>query len=311
MVLSETRAATVRPPIPVGIRLPLGTGRLDGKALIEICANAVEMGYESFWVGDHVLLPDLSTSTYPHTSDGAQPFKPDTPWLDPLLMLSWIAANVPGARLGTSIVIMTLRKPALLAKQISTLSWLSGCPITIGVGTGWLREEYEAVGMSFKGRASQAVADLAEIRQLVTRGERAYRVHDGDGNEMTVNFHMRPVSEGPVEFLWGGVSPLALRIIATSCDGWLPAKQSIASLQIGLERLRTACEEAGRDFTSLRCVVKPGPGPNPADGAISRDGLATYAELGFHEAILEMPYEPEGVTDAMATLEEVAHRSWL
>lgn len=311
MDLSEASRGTARPQIPVGVRLPLGTTRLDGKALVEICTKAVEMGYERFWVGDHVLMPDLSTSTYPHTADGAQPFKPDTPWLDPLLMLSWIAANVPGARLGTSIVIMTLRKPALLAKQISTLSWLSARPISIGVGTGWLREEYEAVGMPFKGRARQAVADLAEIRALLTTGERTYRVHDADDDEVDVNFHMRPISDSPMEFLWGGVSPLALKIVATSCDGWLPAKQSISSLETGLARLRLACEEAGRDFTSLRRVVKPGPGPDPAEGAITREGLAAYAELGFDEAILEMPYEPASIVDALATLETVAHRSWL
>ena len=307
----SSQAEIVKPPIPVGVRLPLGTRRMDAKALVELCAGAVEMGYESFWVGDHILMPDLSGSVYPHTIDGAQPFKADTPWLDPLLMLSWIGSIVPGARLGTSIVILTLRKPALLAKQISTLSWLAGRPITIGIGTGWLREEYEAVGMPFKHRATQAISDLAEIRQLLTKGERPYRVHLGDGDESTVNFHMRPVSENPVAFLWGGVSPLALKIVANSCDGWLPAKQTIASLETNLERLRAECEEVERDYNTLRRVVKPGPGPDPIDGSISRDGLAAYAELGFDEAILEMPYEPGGITDALATLEQVAQRSWL
>lgn len=299
------------PPIPVGVRLPLPTETLTPEQQVELCRHALELGYSSFWVGDHVVLPEDSSSAYPHTDDGAPGFRPDTPWTDPFLHLTWLAAQLPEARFGTSIIIMTLRNPTLLAKQLATVSWLTRRPFSLGVGTGWLREEYDAVGMPFEGRGTRARKDIALVKQLLTEGNADYTVRGEHDDPVTKRFLMLPPAAAPVEFLWGGFSPFAMRLVATSCDGWLPAKQSLDTLEVHLARLRSACDDAGRDFNDLRLVVKPGSGPDPASGAIDKDSLAGYAELGFHEAILEMPYEPASVDDAKATLERVAARSWL
>jgi alkanesulfonate monooxygenase SsuD/methylene tetrahydromethanopterin reductase-like flavin-dependent oxidoreductase (luciferase family) len=299
------------PPIPVGIRLPLPTENLPPAQLVEVCRAALELGYSSFWVGDHVLLPESSGSAYPHTADGTRPFNAETPWADPLLQLTWLAAQLPEARFGTSIVIMTLRNPALLAKQLSTMSWLTRRPLSFGVGTGWLRDEYDAIGVPFEGRATRAKEQIAEIKELLARGERDYVVRGDDDEPVDKPFTMLPKAPAPVEFLWGGFSPLAMRLIASSCDGWLPAKQSLEALDGHLVRLRGACDDAHRDFSELKLVVKPGSGPDPQSGAIDKANLAGYAELGFHEAILELPYDPDGVDDAIGTLERVAARSWL
>jgi alkanesulfonate monooxygenase SsuD/methylene tetrahydromethanopterin reductase-like flavin-dependent oxidoreductase (luciferase family) len=300
-----------KPPIAVGVRLPLATGKLPPAQLLEACRAALELGYSSFWVGDHVLLPESSSSAYPHTEDGSRPFRADTPWADPLLELTWLAAQLPGARFGTSVLILTLRNPSLLAKQLSTMSWLTESPLSLGVGTGWLRDEYDAVGMPFEKRGSRAKEAIAEIKELLARGQRNYLVR-GDGDELVDKpFVMLPKAPAPVEFLWGGFSPVAMRLIASSCDGWLPAKQSLEALEDHIVRLKAACDDARRDFRELKLVVKAGSGPDPRSGAIDKDNLAGYAELGFHEAILEMPYEPEGVGDAVSTLERIAARSWL
>jgi alkanesulfonate monooxygenase SsuD/methylene tetrahydromethanopterin reductase-like flavin-dependent oxidoreductase (luciferase family) len=298
------------PPIPVGVRLPLASKSLTPAELVQMCRAALDMGYSSFWVGDHILLPESSSSAYPHTEDGQRPFTAETPWLDPLLQLTWLAGQLPEARFGTSIVIMTLRKPTLLAKQLATMSWLTERPISFGVGTGWLRDEYDAVGMPFEKRGTQARADIAEIKQLLTGG-RSYTVRGDDDEPVEKHFLMNPPAPAPVEFLWGGFSPIAMRLIASSCDGWLPAKQSLDALEGHITRLKAACEDVHRAFTELRLVAKPGSGPDPTSGAIDKDNLAGYAELGFHEAILEMPYETHGLADAVGTLERVAARSWL
>ena len=298
------------PPIPVGVRLPLA-GPLSPPDFVTLCRAALDMGYSSFWVGDHIMLPESSSSVYPHTSSGRPGFQADTPWLDPLLQLTWLAGQLPEARFGTSVIIMTLRRASLLAKQLSTMSWLTQRPLSLGVGTGWLREEYDAVGMPFEKRGTRAKADIAEIKQLLTSGHHTYRVRDADDELRDMDFTMLPTAPAPVEFLWGGFSPLAMRIVASSCDGWLPAKQSLEALEEQLGRLRTACDEVGRDFAELRLVAKPGTGPDPQSGAIEKDNLAGYAELGFHEAILEMPYDDGGVAAAIRTLDRVAARSWL
>jgi len=301
----------VNPPIPVGVRLPLASDKLLPAQRVQMCRAALEMGYSSFWVGDHVLLPEGSASAYPHTVDGQRPFRADTPWLDPLLELTWLAAQLPDARFGTSVIIMTLRKPTLLAKQVASMSWLTERPISLGVGTGWLREEYDAVGMPFEKRGTRAKADLAEIKQLLSEGGRSYFVRGDDDQPVEKPFVMKPAVAAPVEFLWGGFSPMAMRLIASSCDGWLPAKQSLVALEGHIARLKAACDDAHRDFSELRLVAKPGSGPDPKSGPIDKDNLGGYAELGFHEAILEMPYEPDGLADAIGTLERVAARSWL
>jgi alkanesulfonate monooxygenase SsuD/methylene tetrahydromethanopterin reductase-like flavin-dependent oxidoreductase (luciferase family) len=299
------------PTIPVGVRLPLPTPNLTPEQQVELCRHALALGYSSFWVGDHVVLPEVSTSAYPHADSGKPGFRPDTPWTDPFLQLTWLAAQLPEARFGTSIIILTLRNPTLLAKQLATMSWLTRRPFSLGVGTGWLREEYDAVGMTFEGRGTQARRDIALVKQLLSEGSADYTVRGEDDEPVSTRFLMRPTAPAPVDFLWGGLSPFAMRLIATSCDGWLPAKQSLESLEGHLARLRSACDDAERDISDLRLVVKPGSGPDPASGAIDKDSLSGYAGLGFHEAILEMPYEPASLDDARATLERVATRSWL
>jgi alkanesulfonate monooxygenase SsuD/methylene tetrahydromethanopterin reductase-like flavin-dependent oxidoreductase (luciferase family) len=302
---------TSSPAIPVGVRLPLASDRLPPKELVQMCTAAMEMGYSSLWVGDHILLPESHDSLYPHTEDGKRPFQADTPWLDPLLELTWLGGQVPQARLGTSIIIMTLRKPALLAKQLSSMTWLTQQPISLGVGTGWLRDEYDAVGMPFEGRGTRAKAEIAEIKKLLNQGNHDYPVRDVDDQLVEKNFLMRPFGGAPVEFLWGGFSPMAMRLIASSCDGWLPAKQSLEALEGHIVRLKAACDKVDRKFSELRLVGKPGSGPDPKSGRIDKDNLAGYAELGFHELVLEMPYEPDGLADAVNTLERVAARTWL
>ncbi|MCS7050344.1 MAG: LLM class flavin-dependent oxidoreductase [Thermomicrobium sp.] len=300
-----------RPEIPVGVRLPLASELMTPSALVEICRAALALGYSSFWMPDHVVLPEQTVSPYPHAQDRVQPFRAQTSWADPFLTLTWLAGQLPEARFGTCVVVLPLRNPTLLAKQVSTLSWLTGRPFTLGLGAGWLREEFEAVGVPFEGRSERIERHLALMRELVTTGSRDYVVSDGHCKSVTRRFTMLPRQSAPVEFLWGGCSSRALRRVATSCDGWLPAKQSIESLEDLRRRLEEACRTAGRDFSELKLVVKPGPGPDPPSGAIDRRTLDRYIELGFHEVILELPYEPVGVDDAVAVLTRVASRTWL
>lgn len=302
---------TAKPPIPVGVRLPLAQEKFRPADLLAMCRAGLELGYSKFWVGDHVLLPDASSSVYPHTDDGHRPFDAHSPWVDPLLLLTWLGAQLPEAQFGTSVMIMTLRNPTLLAKQLASTSWLMRRPFSFGVGTGWLRDEYDVMGMPFEQRAARAKADIAHMRELITRGGRAYTVRGDDDQPVEKHFIMKPVAPAPVEFLWGGFSPLALRLVAAACDGWLPAKQSLESLRGQIATLKSACDDAQRDFRQLRLVAKPGAGPDPKAGRVDRDNLAGYVELGFHELIVELPLDPEDVGDAVRTLERVAQRSWL
>jgi len=298
----------MRTIIPVGVRLPLPTGGIGPKDMLDLCRSAVDLGFQSFWVGEHVLVPTESDSRYPHTHDKASPFPAEAPWLEPLLQLTWLAGQLPpGVRLGTSIMLLPLRDPIHLAKQLSTVNWLTERGFSLGVGIGWLRDEYAVLGRSFADRAARAQAAIAEIRELLARGTRAYEIDTGQGRA-TKDFLLRPHPERPVEFLWGGHSPAALRIVAAICDGWLPTKRPIAELKRHTATLRANCDAAGRDFDSLRLVVKPGAGPHPPDGAIDARNLETYRKLGFCEAVLELPIMPKDAGACLRDLERVAAR---
>lgn len=173
-----------------------------------------------------------------------------------------------------------------------------------------MREEYDAVGTQVEHRATRLEKELAEVRQLITTGRRTYEVRGPQDDTVEMDFFQEPVAPTPVRFLYGGHSPLALRIAARSCDGWYPSKRTVDELATHSAELARCCEDIGRDFASLRRVVKTGTGPDPVDGGINRDNVQAYAELGFDAAILDMPYEFPGVAESTRILERVAERTW-
>lgn len=263
------------------------------------------MGYTSIWISDHLLLPSAVDSRYPHTGDGSVPFSTESMWPEPIIALSWLASRLaPHVQLGTSVLVAPLRNPIILAKQLTTLSWLSGRGFSLGVGSGWLRDDYDAVGVDFEHRATVASAVLGRLRELTETGESSFLVGPA-GSQTPKRLSMRPRAAGPIEFLWGGHSRVAFRLMARHCDGWLPTKHSVDQLREGMDSLRRQCDEVGRDFSSLRIVVKPGPGPTPAEGAITGENLETYHRMGISQAILEMPLENTSVAECKQVLATV------
>ena len=115
---------------------------INGKDSLEICRRAEAAGFESLWCGEHVILPDSIASKYPYTPDGKIPAEPDTPIPDPLIWLAYAAAAAPTMNLGTCILIVPQRNPLILAKELATLDQLSGGRLELGLGVGWMKEEF-------------------------------------------------------------------------------------------------------------------------------------------------------------------------
>ena len=128
---------------------------IDGSTTLEICRRAEEVGFESLWGGEHVIIPDKIYSKYPYTEDGKIPAEPDTPIPDPLIWLAFAAAAAPNLRLGTCILIVPQRNPLVLAKELATLDQLSGGRVELGLGVGWLKEEFEALGVPWERRGAR------------------------------------------------------------------------------------------------------------------------------------------------------------
>ena len=136
----------------VGVIIPSAGPKMSVKNIVRIARLAEELGYHSLWLTDHVVLPEKVEAYYPYRNHGRWDYPAETNWLDPLLSLAWAGAAAPSLKLGTSVMVLPIRNPILLAKQISSLDVLTGGRMILGAGTGWMEEECDLIGESFKNR---------------------------------------------------------------------------------------------------------------------------------------------------------------
>jgi probable F420-dependent oxidoreductase len=174
-----------------------------------------ELGYDSLWLGEHLVFPTHIESQYPYADVGAP--LPSTPLFDPLLTLTYIAAQTKQLQLATGVYVLPLRHPMLTAKNVATLDALSGGRTILAVGAGWLKEEFDAVGMPFEKRGARMEECIDIMRKLWTETATA---HEGQFYSFAeVGFEPKP-ARNPVPILIGGESPIALKRAARYGDGW-------------------------------------------------------------------------------------------
>lgn len=175
--------------------------------ILEISALAEELRYDSLWVSDHIVIPKS------HEGFG------DT-FLDPLVTLTYIAADTDKIGLGTSVIILPYRNPLVLAKMVSTLDTLSSGRVILGVGAGWLEDEFQALGAPFRERGKVTDEYIEILKELWTSDDPEY---DGEYLEFSnIKFLPKPVSK-PHPPIWvGGASARAMERAAGYGDGWHP-----------------------------------------------------------------------------------------
>ena len=145
----------------------LGIGSGARRDVIDAVARAAEdAGFATLWAGEHVVMVDRSASRYPYNDAGEIPVPADADWLDPLVCLSFAAAATDRITLATGILLLAEHNPVLVAKQAATLDVLSGGRLTLGVGIGWSREEFEALGVPFAHRGDRVIEYVEAIRVL-------------------------------------------------------------------------------------------------------------------------------------------------
>ncbi len=209
-------------------------------------------GFESIWTVDHVVVPAGYRSTYPYDPSGRLPSGEDAPFPDPLIWLSYVARETSTIRLATGILILPERNPVVLAKELATLDYLSSGRVTLGVGIGWLKEEFEALGIPFERRGQRAEESIAAMRAL-WRQERAG--FDGE----TVQFkdvYLRPQPmAGTIPIHIGGHTEIAARRAGRIGDGFFPFGVDRSELRHLRDTMRTAAVEAARDPSSIEITV--------------------------------------------------------
>ena len=231
----------------VGLAFASSVG-VDGSAALEICRRAEALGFESVWGGEHVVLPDAIASKYPYTEDGKIPAEPDTPIPDPLIWLAYVAAAAPTLRLGTCILIVPQRNPLVLAKELATLDLLSGGRVELGLGVGWLKEEFDALGVAWERRGARNDEYVAAMRALWAGPHAEFHGEFVDFEPATCS--PRPVN-GSIPILVGGDTDQAIRRAVRIADGNFPGEGDHERLKQLIGRLRKASEEAGRDPDSI------------------------------------------------------------
>jgi probable F420-dependent oxidoreductase len=254
----------------IGAKLP-NSGPLPFSHGIPAMARTFEAaGFDSLWVSDHIVMPREIRSRYPFAADGRATWATDMPWLDALIALALAAAVTERVRLGTAVLVLPLRHPIELAKQAASIDVASGGRLELGVGVGWLKEEFDALGVDFATRGRQ-LDESIEILRACWTGEH------GD----TLAY---PTPVRPIPLLIGGHSPAALRR-ARRLDGWL-GQQSAGALD------PDALEEAPR--TVLRIVESFG------KPELVAERLPELAAAGVDEVIVDV--DPEHAEHAHEVL---------
>ena len=220
----------------------------DGSSALELCKCAESVGFESVWGGEHVVLPDTFDSKYPYTADGKIPAEPDTPIPDPLIWLAFAAAAAPTLRLGTCILIVPQRNPLVLAKELATLDQLSGGRVELGLGVGWLKEEFDALGVAWERRGARNDEYVAAMRALWAGPHAEFHGDFVDFAPATCS--PRPVN-GSIPVIVGGDTDRAIQRAVRIADGYFPGEGDHERLGKLLGRLRAAAEQAGRDPGSI------------------------------------------------------------
>jgi probable F420-dependent oxidoreductase len=221
---------------------------VDGPATIELCQRAEAAGFESVWGGEHVILPDSIASKYPYTPDGKIPAEPETPIPDPLIWLAFAAAAAPTLKLGTCILIVPQRNPLILAKELATLDQLSGGRLELGLGVGWLKEEFEALGVPWERRGARNDEYIAAMRAVWAESHAEFHGEFVDFEPVTCS--PKPVN-GNIPILVGGDTNVAINRAVKLAEGYFPGEGDVDRLRALIGRVRAACEAADRDPDSL------------------------------------------------------------
>lgn len=219
----------------------VGTGP---ESALEICRKAEAVGFDSIWGGEHVIRPDSISSSYPYAEDGAMPGEAETPIPDPLIWLAYVAAAAPTARLGTCILIVPQRNPLVLAKELATLDHLTNGRVELGLGVGWMREEFEALGIPWERRGARNDEYVAAMQALWAGPHAEYHGEFVDFDPATCS--PRPVN-GSIPILVGGDTPAAIRRAARMADGYFPGTTDPEALAGLIQQMRRAAEREGRD----------------------------------------------------------------
>ena len=300
-----------------GFSLP-SRGQAATMQHMRLLAQHVEaLGLDSVWVSDHIIVPRQIDSFYPYDPEGRFPSAPEQDYYEPLTTLAFLAACTTRVRLGTSVLILPYRNALLTAKMVSTLDTLAGGRVILGVGVGWMEEEFVALGLdTFRQRGEVSDEYIRAFRALWTSPQPSF--HGQYVRFTDIGFAPKPARQ-PHPPIWiGGHTRAAISRAARLGDGWHPiglrppASLTPDEMRAAVARLRDEASKAGRnpqDMTiSFRAPIAfsaaGGAARKPLTGspAAIQDDIGRYADCGVSHMVFDI------MTTDVAEMQRVMER---
>ena len=264
--------------------------------LTHLARTAERVGVESMWTIEHVVIPVGYKSTYPYDPSGKIPAPEQMPMPDPLIPLAYAAAVTTTLRLATGILILPQRHPLYVAKEVATLDVLSHGRVILGIGIGWLEEEFQALGIPFAERAARTAESVRAIRCLWK--DEAAPFHGRFYRWEKLESHPKPVQKPGVPIVVGGHTELAARRVARYGDGFFPGVTDEEKLVWLLGIMRDECQRIGRDPKTIEITS--------GRATPDRDGVKRLEDLGVSRFMVPPPaFDPDGVTQGLEKLGEL------
>ena len=311
-----------------GFTLP-GRGQLATPERLGIIARKGEVfGFDTLLTGDHILVPKNISSVYPYTEGGEFPGSGSGESMEQITLLSYIAGQTSKIRLVTSVLIVPHRNPLIAAKSLATLDVLSGGRLVVGVGVGWMREEFEALGLPpFEERGAVTDEYIRAFKVLWTEDDPHF-----EGKYISfddISFLPKPVQK-PHPPIWvGGESRPALRRTAELADGWYPLGSNPTfpmgtpeQLKAGLERLAGYARRFGRDPSTIVTIyrthqfelLKQAAGPDRLPFVGDADQIAgdirQYQDMGVTSMIWDFLRQTDDLDSMLGLMEDFSTQVW-
>lgn len=265
----------------IGI-IPVNVGYTSAEQLVAVAQAAEAAGFESAWTFEHVVVPAEYDSRYPYSGSGKMGVAPEVNFIDPLIALATLAAHTTRLRLGTGVNILPQSNPLLLAKQAASLDMVSGGRFMLGVGIGWLAEEFRAMGVPFEHRGAR-FDDYISAMKKVWSGELVEH-HSQFLDWSGFKSYPLPVQK-PFPVIIGGSKGKAFERIARFGTGWYAPCESTDELAPMLDALKHACSALGRDFAQIEITAMWRP-------ELGIERVHAMRGLGVHRLVARMIPDP-------------------
>lgn len=236
---------------------------------------AEEHGFETLWTVEHTVVPAGYASEYPYSDDGKMPGGDAVSITDPLIWMTWVAAVTSRIRVATGILILPQRNPVTLAKELATLDRLSGGRVDLGIGVGWLEEEFDALGVPFDDRGARTDEYVAALRALWTDDPATFEGEFVSFERCHSN--PKPVQTGGIPIVVGGHTNVAARRAGRLGDGFFPGRAQAEQLRPLLDTMRASAKDAGRDPDAIEVT---------AGGVFDLEGIKRFADMGVGHVVI-------------------------